>query len=216
MKKRLLKTNKTMIRFLEYLVSKLIKKLHLRAIVNSNIHKTSKICAGSHIVNSTMGKYSDIGYDCTIINTSLGSFCSLGANIIIGGASHTVDWVSTSPVFNENKDHLSKKFSLHRFDLESIVTTIGNDVWIGNNVMIKSGVSIGDGAVVGMGSIVTKDIPSYEIWAGNPAKFIKKRFEDDIIANKLLNMKWWEWEDDKISQYAPFFNNVSELIKRIK
>lgn len=203
-----------MVRFLEYLISKTIKKLHLRAILNSNIHKTSKVCSGSHIVNSTMGKYSDIGYDCTIINTNIGSFCSLGANIRIGGASHTVDWVSTSPVFNRNKDHLPKKFSLHKFDLESTITTIGNDVWIGDNVMVKSGVSIGDGAVIGMGSIVTKDIPPYQIWAGNPARFIKNRFEDEI-ADKLLSAKWWEWEDDKISKYAEFFNDISELIKRI-
>lgn len=203
-----------MIRFFEYLLSKIIKKVHLRAILNSDIHRTSKICAGSHLVNCNMGKYSDIGYDCTIINSEIGSFCSLGANIIIGGAGHTVDWVSTSPVFNENKDHLPKKFSLHKFNLET-TTKIGNDVWIGNNVIIKAGVTIGDGSVIGMGSIVTKDIPPYEIWAGNPAKFIKKRFEDDI-ANKLLSIKWWEWEDDKISEYAPFFNNVSELIKRIK
>jgi acetyltransferase-like isoleucine patch superfamily enzyme len=203
-----------MMRFFEYILSKLIKKLHLRAILNSDMHSTSKICAGSQLVNSKMGKYSDIGYDCTIINTEIGSFCSLGANIIIGGAGHTVDWISTSPVFNENKDHLPKKFSLHKFNLES-KNSIGNDVWIGNNVLIKAGVKVGDGVVIGMGSIVTKDIPPYEIWAGNPAKFIKNRFNENE-KKELLKMQWWYWDDDKISKYAPYFNDVPELVKRFK
>ena len=53
--------------------------------------------------------------------------------------------------------------------------SIGNNVFIGMNTIISKPVSIGDGAIVGSGSVVTKDIPAYEIWAGNPAKFIKKR-----------------------------------------
>lgn len=199
---------------IEYLISKLIKKLHLRAISNCEIHKTSKVCAGSQIINVKIDKYSDIGYDCTILNTDVGAFCSFGANITIGGANHTVDWVSTSPVFNENIDHLPKKFSLHKFDL-NCRTKIGNDVWIGDKVLVKAGISIGNGCVVGMGSVVTKSIPDYEIWAGNPAKFIKKRFCDSVI-EELLNMNWWNWSDKQISFYAPFFNDVNKLIENFK
>lgn len=202
-----------MISYFEYLLSKIIKKLHLRAIKNCTIHKTSKVCSGSHLINVVMGKHSDIGYDCTLINTEIGAFCSLGANIVIGGASHTIDWVSTSPVFNENKDHLTKKFSHHKYDLHNH-TIVGNDVWIGNCVLIKANVKVGDGAVIGMGSVVTKDIPPYEIWAGNPAKFIRKRFTDDEI-NKLNTIQWWLWDDEKIQEYAPFFANTQEFIKRL-
>lgn len=195
----------------EYLLSKIIKKLHLRAIIGSDIHKTSKVCAGSQLVNVVMDKYSDVGYDCTIVNTKIGAFCSLGANITIGGASHTIDWVSTSPVFNKNKDHLPKKFSNHEFDYQ-IRTSIGNDVWIADKVLVKAGVTIGDGVVVGMGSVVTRDIPPYEIWAGNPAKFIKKRFEDEVVS-ELIKIRWWDWEDDKISKYAFLFNDISSFVK---
>lgn len=203
-----------MIQYIEYLLSKIIKKLHLRALKNCTIHKTSKVCSGSHLINVSMGKHSDIGYDCTVIDTEIGAFCSLGANIVIGGASHTVEWVSTSPVFNENKDHLKKKFSYHKFDLKNH-TIIGNDVWIGNSVLIKANIKVGDGAVIGMGSVVTKDIPPYEIWAGNPAKLIKKRFESEI-ALELLNIKWWDWQDEKIELYSSSFTNVSELIARLQ
>jgi carbonic anhydrase/acetyltransferase-like protein (isoleucine patch superfamily) len=82
-------------------------------------------------------------------------------------------------------------------------------------VLIKGGVNVGHGAIIGMGSVVTKDIPPYEIWAGNPAKFIKRRF-DDNIATELLKLKWWEWEDRIIKQYASKFNNVVEFIKNVK
>lgn len=201
-----------MLQFLEYLFAKVIKRLHLRAIINSEIPKTSNVCAGSHIVNAKLGKYTDVGYDCSITNTTLGSFCSLGANIKIGGANHSVDWVSTSQVFNRNKDTLKKKFSLHPFDPFQ-PTIIGNDVWIGDNVMIKAGITIGDGVVIGMGSIVTKDIPSYEIWGGNPAKLIRKRFDDNVIA-RLLVAKWWEWDDRKIEENAIIFNNLNEFLKK--
>lgn len=197
---------------IEYYISKAIKKLHLRAIKRCQIHKTSKVCAGSHLVNVTIGKYSDIGYDCSINNTKIGSFCSFGSNISIGGASHTINWVSTSPVFNENKDHIKKKFAHHKFKY-SASTVIGNDIWIGDHAMIKAGVTLGDGVIIGMNSVVTKDVPPYEIWAGNPAKLIKKRFDDDII-QALLKIKWWDNDDKTIESMARLFNNIDEFIKK--
>lgn len=79
---------------------------------------------------------------------------------------------------------------------------IGNDVWIGKEATILSGVTIGDGAVVGCKALVAKDVPPYTIVGGNPAKVIKKRFPNDII-EKLLKIKWWDWEDEKIEKAIP-------------
>lgn len=50
-----------------------------------------------------------------------------------------------------------------------------DDVFIGLNVIIGNSVTIGKGSIMGAGSVVTKDIPPYQVWAGNPARFIKER-----------------------------------------
>lgn len=202
-----------MISKLEYILSKIIKKIHLRAIKNSMVHKTSSVAAGTQFVNSEMGRHSFCGYDCIIINTSIGSFCSISGNCEIGGASHSIDWVSTSPVFNENRDQIKRKYSYHKYNTTK-KTKIGNDVWIGAKVLIKAGVTVGDGAVVGMGSVVTKDIPPYEIWGGNPAKLIRKRFDEDIV-NKLLEIEWWNLEDKTLYEYSKYFNNVTKFIEEV-
>jgi len=80
---------------------------------------------------------------------------------------------------------------------------IGNDVWIGYQSLILSGVNIGNGAIVGARSVVTKDVPAYSIVGGNPAKHIKWRFEQNIIA-VLQQIAWWDWNDEKVLEALPF------------
>lgn len=75
---------------------------------------------------------------------------------------------------------------------------IGNDVWIGNNATILGGVRIGDGAVVAAGSMVVKDVPSYAVVGGNPAKIICYRFSEDVI-ERLKRIAWWNWSSEQIS-----------------
>lgn len=193
-----------------FLVSKLIKKIHLPAVRNSKIDITSKICSGSHVVDLTLKRYSYIGNFCTVINSEIGQFCSIADNCIIGGANHPIDWVSTSPVFHDSKNIMHKNFSEHEFKLTNR-TIIGNDVWIGNNCLIKSGLNISDGAIIGMGSVVTKNVGPYEIWAGNPAKLIKPRFEHDIISI-MLDIKWWNWSLEELEKNAADFNKILKFI----
>lgn len=194
----------------EYYISKLIKKAHFKAIRNSQIDKTAGICAGTLIVDSTMGKYSDIGYDCVVINANIGNFCSFGSNIKIGGSSHPIHWGSSSTVFCEYEDHIKRKFARHPYN-PTINTNIGSDVWIADNAMIKAGVSIGNGAVIGMGSVVTKDVGPYEVWAGNPARCIRKRFDDKTIA-KLEQIKWWNLNDSEIEEAGKYINDIDAFL----
>jgi len=69
-----------------------------------------------------------------------------------------------------------------------------------------SGVVIGDGAVIACDSHVVKDVFPYSIVGGNPAKFIKKRFTEEQI-NKLLEIKWWDWDDEKINKFTTLLCN---------
>jgi acetyltransferase-like isoleucine patch superfamily enzyme len=79
--------------------------------------------------------------------------------------------------FNHNFDDLETPIRLQK--VKSTGISIGRDVWIGANVSIVDGVTIGSHAIVGIASVVTKDIPEYEIWAGNPARKIGKRGEQE-------------------------------------
>lgn len=196
---------------IKYYLSKLIKKSNLSSIKNSEIHKTSKIEASSNIVNTRMDKYSFCGYNCELSNCEIGSFVSIADKVIIGGGVHPMNWVGMSPVFYEGRDSVKKKFSKFKRKLP-LKTVIGSDVWIGNNVLIKQGVKIGHGSVIGMGSVVTKDVPDYSIYAGVPAKLIRKRFNDDLIA-KLLEIEWWDFDDKKLDNYAKYFKNPENFIK---
>lgn len=174
------------------------------------VDKTAAICTGVRFYRGKLGKYSYIGNNSFVTDTDIGNFTSISTDCYIGGTSHPMEWVSTSPVFHKWENIMRKNFARHEFPIFAR-TSIGNDVWIGNRVMIKAGVNIGDGAVIGMGSIVTKDVGDYEIWAGNPARFIRKRFDDETV-EKLSMLEWWNWSDEEISKYAELFVSPNQLI----
>lgn len=128
----------------------------------------------------------------------VGKFCQIatGVRFIMNGANHALRGFSTYPfkVFGG-------KWSKASLDTQSKGDTIiGNDVWIGNNATFMPSVKIGDGAVIGAHSLVTKDVEPYTIVGGNPAKEIRKRFNDETI-KILLNLKWWDWDLQKITDH---------------
>ena len=144
----------------------------------------------------------------------IGNFCSIAANVnIYLGGNHRTDWVTTYPFGHIHKN----KFNIfngvgHPSTKGDVI--IGNDVWIGNNVTIMSGVTIGDGVVIGCNSHVVKNAEPYSLIGGNPANLIKYRFTNDQI-EKLLEIKWWYWDDEKINNFTPLLcdSNIDEFIK---
>ena len=133
----------------------------------------------------------------------VGSFCSFSTKVeIFLGGEHRIDWVTTYPFSSLWES--SKAFTGHPSTKGDV--TIGNDVWVGNAVTILSGVNIGDGAVIGARAVVTKDVPTYSIVAGNPARLINMRFKEDVI-QRLLKIAWWNWEDSKIQEFMPLLLN---------
>lgn len=199
-----------------YYYSKFFKKiLRGKCVVNCQIHKTAKINSGATIVDSTIGRYTYTCYDDEIVNCEIGQFCSISDDVIIGGAEHPIDWVSTSPVF-QNVKHSGPKERFSKHNFEGITrTVIGNDVWVGKRVIIKAGVKIGDGAVIGAGAVVTKDVPPYAVVAGVPAKVLKYRFDEETIA-KLLKSKWWDLSDEDLEKRADNITNVHAFLKELE
>jgi acetyltransferase-like isoleucine patch superfamily enzyme len=122
-----------------------------------------------------------------------------------------MEFVSTSPVFLSHKDSVKVKFARHHY-LPAVRTIVGNDVWIGEGVFIKAGVTIGDGSVVGMGAVVTRDVAPYSIVGGNPAQFIRLRFEQEVV-DALLRMKWWELPDSELRRLGPMFNDPRAMLQ---
>lgn len=183
-----------------YFWTKLFRKARGVAIRGSTIGPGSKVEAGSAFINSTIGRHSFCGYDCEIVQTDIGNFCSIANYVAIGGGRHPIDWVGTSPVFYEGRDSVAKKFSTFpRPRPERIV--IGSDVWIGYRAIIMQGIKIGHGAVIGAGAVVTRDVESYSIVAGTPARHIRYRF-DEKLRTALLASRWWDREDSVLERCA--------------
>ncbi|AMT96345.1 MULTISPECIES: CatB-related O-acetyltransferase [Psychrobacter] len=195
------------------LINKFLKKIRLHSIRNSSIGKYVKINAGTQIIGSKVDDFSYCGYDCNIINTSIGKFCCLADRVTIGGASHPMHFVSMSSVFLSHKDSSVKKLGKLQY-LPSIYTSIGHDVWIGNSVIIKSGVKIGTGSVIGAGSVVTKDVEPYAVVAGNPARIIRSRFDEELKID-LLRSEWWNYSEEKLLTVSHLFDEPVEFIKEI-
>jgi virginiamycin A acetyltransferase len=144
----------------------------------------------------------------------IGKFCSIadGVTIVLGG-EHKTDWVTTYPFWVAFEDFYSFPTPLGtNGDI-----TIGNDVWIGINATILSGVTIGDGAVIGANSLVVSDVEPYTIVAGNPARMVRKRFDQQTI-DELMKIKWWDWDFQRIKENMPLLisSHMSEFIEKNK
>lgn len=196
------------------LIFKIVQKLHLIAVKDSNYHKTSKIEAGTAFYFSNMDRHSFCGYDCDITNADIGSFVSIANGVVLGGGRHPMEWVGMSPVFYEGRDSVKAKFSTHKRQSAKRVV-IGHDVWIGRSAIVLPGVEIGIGAVVGAGAIVTKNVPPYAIVAGNPARLIRYRFNESTI-QRLLNTRWWELPENRLHDLGPYFNDVEKFLEIIE
>ncbi|MBQ3777465.1 MAG: CatB-related O-acetyltransferase [Fibrobacter sp.] len=143
----------------------------------------------------------------------IGKFCQIAAGVefVMNGANHQMNAATTYPfyIFGTWEQNAPAQSDL---PLKGD-TVIGNDVWIGQNVTILPGVHIGDGAIIGACAVVASDVAPYTIVAGNPAKLIRKRFDDELTA-LLLKFKWWDKPIDEINNLIPIL--TSGDLKKVK
>jgi acetyltransferase-like isoleucine patch superfamily enzyme len=179
-----------MIKFLKYVYQYFFprkKKESLFFTRDFYKHKNYKIGIG------TYGKPDVLDWD-DGTTLEIGNYCSIAINVsILLGGEHSYNAISSYPFYT-----ISKEASLVGLDSGSKGSVvIGNDVWIGTNVTILSGIKIGNGVIIGAGSIVTKNIPDFAIYCGNPAKLIKMRFNPEEVL-KINKMAWWNWNEEKL------------------
>lgn len=139
--------------------------------------------------------------------SSVGRFCSIASNVVSGQIEHPTNSLSAHPLFeggfnwfqltdfkNENAEMIRKarEVAHDRLTERNRKIVIGNDVWIGEGAFIRRGIEIGDGAIVASRAVVTQDVPSYAIVGGSPARIIRMRFDEAIIA-ELLRLQWWTY-----------------------
>jgi len=182
-------------------------------VTNSKLGNYATIYDQVILTDSELGDYSYIAFGCLIGNVSIGKFCSIGPGVKCGLGIHPTDnYVSTHPIFFSDKKQAQISFADKSYFVENKRSYVGNDVWIGANVVILDGVNIGDGAIIAAGAVVHKDVPSYAIMGGIPAKLIKYRFTEENITY-LQGIKWWNKDIEYIRNNWKLWHDIDAFKK---
>ena len=180
------------------------------------------IYRGVKAKSAEIGAHTYVAANTEIENAVIGKYCSIADHCRIGMSGHSLQYISTSPIFTQRVNALQDRWSekdVFKDKTEEERVYIGNDVWVGSHVLINGGVHVGDGAVLAAGAVVTKDVPPYAIVCGVPAKIIRYRFPEPII-EKLMEIQWWNLPEDIIKNNISLFQKddftISELEKMME
>jgi phosphonate metabolism protein (transferase hexapeptide repeat family) len=176
---------------------------------DSRLGAYTEVGARTILTEVTMDDYSYVVNDSQITYTSIGKFCSIAAMTRINPGNH--------PMQRATQAHFTYRSSAYfpgeADDAEFFAwrrahhVEIGHDVWIGHGAIILPGRNVGIGAVIAAGAIVTRDVPAYTIVAGNPAKIIRRRF-DERTEERLKALGWWDWSHEALRSALPDFRKL--------
>lgn len=168
-------------------------------------------CGGANKIPSgcTFSGNVEIGYRTTLgINNwvhgdvRIGKYCQMGADVMINSTNHPIQYLTTYINRNLFNGELYRLKEVKKIEIE-------NDVWIGHGAIVLGNVKIGNGAIIAAGAVITKDVPSFAIVGGVPAKVIGHRFASNIC-REIEELAWWDMTDDKLRELKPlFFKNLS-------
>ncbi len=174
-------------------IGKCVRLRRARLEGNNCICERSQFFGEVHI-----GYATTIGIDCVIHGkVSIGRYCQLASHVSLYAIDHPVTHITTYV----NRRLLDGSMSTFSLPCE---INVGNDVWIGHGSVVLKGVRIHNGAIIGAGSVVTHDVPAYSIAAGNPARIIRKRFDQEIV-ELLENLAWWNLPPTELARIKPLF-----------
>lgn len=194
-------------------------RISLFAIISSNVivDKTAYIYRGVKAKGASIGAHSYVAANTDIENAEIGKYCSIADHCRIGMSSHSLQYLSTSPIFTQTLNALQERWTetdVFRTKDQDERVVVGNDVWIGSHALIKGGVKIGDGACIAAGAVVVKDVPPYAIVGGVPAMIIRYRFSKEVI-QKLEEIKWWDMPEDKLKEHMMTFQKEDVAIEEL-
>jgi phosphonate metabolism protein (transferase hexapeptide repeat family) len=178
--------------------------------IDSTVGRYCEIGRGSRINNSIIGDYSYCDRYTDIANASVGKFSNIASFVRIGASDHPLDRASLHHFQYRSDDYWDNAAADNAWfeKRENRISYIGHDTWLGHNAQIKPDITIGHGAVIASGAVVTKSVSPYTIVAGVPAKPLRVRLARRL-ANKMIELAWWDWDHDKIEECLPDFRNLS-------
>jgi acetyltransferase-like isoleucine patch superfamily enzyme len=145
----------------------------------------------------------------------VGHFCSIAREVLfILGGEHDHHNVTSFPLRRRLGLATTKRDMV---DIRGKHILVGNDVWIGARATLLNGVVVGDGAVIGAGTVVTSSVPPYAVVVGNPPRIVHYRFSPEQI-EALLEIRWWDWPDDKIASFSRLLtsHNIDKFIRKAR